>query len=127
MIPTYGAASFISFSLNPRAKIEVKNSLNIQTNMVNIEIKVKNLIKIDTVKIDLYRDLINEGIKTWVKAPSANILRNRFGNLNATKKISEYMLAPKVEAIKRSRIKPKILETSIPKLFVKNFLIKCKI
>ncbi len=47
----------------------------------------------------------------------------RLGSLNATKKISLYMLAPRTDAVKRSLMKPKIRDTSMPMLFVKKFLI----
>jgi hypothetical protein len=54
-----------------------------------------------------------------VKAPSANILLNKFGSLKATKNISEYIFAPKIEAVSKSLINPNILDTNIPELFVK--------
>ena len=58
------------------------------------------------------------GIKTWVKAPSAKIRRNRFGSLKAMKNISLYMFAPRTDAVSKSLINPKILENKIPKLLV---------
>jgi hypothetical protein len=73
--------------------------------------------------MDLFFEFINAGIKVCVKAPSAKIRLKRLGSLNATKKMSLYMLAPRTEAVKRSRIKPKMRETSIPILLVKKFLI----
>lgn len=69
----------------------------------------------------MFLDFINAGIKLCINAPSANMRLKRFGSLKATKKISLYMLAPKVEAVKRSLIKPNMREISIPILFVKKF------
>ena len=45
-----------------------------------------------------------------MKAPSAEILLNKFGILNATKKASVAIPAPKVVAIILSLKKPRILE-----------------
>ena len=70
------------------------------------------------LKLTLWLFLAYEGINTCVNAPSANILLNKFGSLNATKNISLYIFAPRIEAVKRSLKKPKILETKIPALFV---------
>ena len=56
-----------------------------------------------------------EGIKLWVKDPSAKIRRKRLGNLNAIKKISLHILAPKTEVIKMSRARPLIREIRMPK------------
>lgn len=67
------------------------------------------------------------GIKAWVNAPSAKILLNKLGILKAIKKISEKILAPKIEAIKTSLKKPNILETKIPLLLVKIDLINTDI
>lgn len=70
------------------------------------------------LKIPFLLAPIKEGKKLCVKAPSEKILRNKFGNLKAIKKISLYIPAPSTEAIDKSLIKPKILEQSIPLLFV---------
>ena len=40
------------------------------------------------------------------------------GNLNATKNISLYIFAPRIEAVNRSLKNPRILDTKIPALFV---------
>lgn len=85
--------------------------------------KSKKRLKIVKVKSDLWVALMKLGIKLWVNAPSAKILRKRFGNLKATKKISLYTFAPKMEAVSVSLIKPKILDTKVPTLLVKNDLI----
>jgi hypothetical protein len=65
---------------------------------------------------------VNDGKKLCVKAPSAKIRLNRLGNLKATKNISEYIFAPRIEALNKSRIKPKILELNIPRIFIIIFL-----
>jgi len=80
-----------------------------------IERKTKNIF---AEKTALCVVLANAGIKTCVKAPSANIRRKRFGSLNAMKNISLYMFAPSADAVKRSRINPKTLDNKIPKLLV---------
>ena len=85
----------------------------------NIERKT---IKIFAENIPLCLLLANAGIKTCVKAPSAKILRKRFGSLNATKKISLYIFAPSADAVNKSLKNPKILEINIPKLFVNTAL-----
>ncbi len=64
-------------------------------------------------------DTMNVGMKLCTNAPSAKIRRNRLGSLNATKKISEKILAPRIDAIRRSRTKPKIRDVKIPALVVK--------
>ena len=53
------------------------------------------------------------GTNAEVKAPSANRLRNKLGSLNATKKASAIMPAPKKLAKIMSRIKPVILLTIV--------------
>jgi len=49
-------------------------------------------------------------------------LLQRFGSLKATKKISLKIEAPRVDAIKRSRISPRIRERKIPAEVVKKAL-----
>ena len=55
----------------------------------------------------------NSGTKALVKAPSANRLRNKLGNLNATTKASETAPAPKKLANTISRKKPVIRLTNV--------------
>ena len=43
---------------------------------------------------------------------------NKLGNLKATKNISEYIFAPRIEALNKSRINPRILELKIPKKLI---------
>lgn len=81
-----------------------------------IEEKTSNIFILKTA-LCLLR--VNAGIKTWVKAPSAKILRKRFGSLKAMKNISLYMFAPRADAVKRSLKNPNIREMRIPKLLVK--------
>lgn len=123
MIATKGEANSIVASSNPKAIILAKKELKSVTIIDKKSKKSKNLLKIVKVKRDLWVALIKLGIKLCVNAPSAKILRKRFGSLKATKKISLYTLAPKMEAVKVSRRKPKILDTKVPTLFVKNDLI----
>ena len=75
-------------------------------------------LKIENANEGLYFAFAKEGRKLCVKAPSANILLNKFGSLNATKKISEYIFAPRIEALNKSRMNPKILELKIPIKFI---------
>ena len=58
------------------------------------------------------------GIKAAVKAPSANILLKKFGNLKATKKTSAISPAPTIVAINMSLINPSILLTNVNELTV---------
>ena len=83
---------------------------------------MRNFVKILYVKIDLFADLVKEGIKLWVNAPSAKILLKRFGSLKATKNISLYIFAPSMDALSKSLKRPNIREVSMPRLFVKKFL-----
>jgi len=64
-------------------------------------------------------------MKLWVKEPSAKILRKRFGNLKAIKKMSLHIPAPKTEVIMMSRKRPVIREINIPKELEKIDLNMC--
>jgi hypothetical protein len=72
------------------------------------------------------------GIKAWVNAPSAEILLNKFGILNATKKASVATPTPKVAAIILSLKKPRILDkvvipltlASVLDIFIKDYSIR---
>lgn len=79
---------------------------------------IKNLINMDRAKYDLCLELVKVGKKLWVKAPSAKILLKRLGSLKATKNISLYIFAPRIDAVSKSLINPKILDISMPKLLV---------
>jgi hypothetical protein len=85
---------------------------------LKISIITKNLIKIKKVNLAFSLVLARLGRKLCVKAPSAKIRLKRFGNLKATKKISEYILAPRIEALNKSLINPSILELNIPKKLI---------
>ena len=89
-----------------------------ETIIENSTKKRTNLKKILLEKMPLSFEVVNDGKKLCVKAPSAKILLKRLGSLNATIKISVQIFAPKMEACNMSRIKPKILEKRVPKLFV---------
>ena len=58
------------------------------------------------------------GTKETFKVPSANKLRNKFGNRNATKKASDSIVAPKYLAINTSRINPIIRLSMVKPLTV---------
>ncbi len=59
------------------------------------------------------------GTKAELKAPSAKILRKKFGRRKAAKKASEIMLTPINLAINISLIKPKILDNEMTNEIVK--------
>lgn len=118
---TRGVAKFIISSSKPNAKAFVKTGANNITVRLKISIKPVNLSKISTLKRSFLFVDTKFGKKACVKAPSAKSLLKRFGSLKATKKISLHMLAPRMDAVSISLINPKILETKIPKLFVKKF------
>jgi hypothetical protein len=91
---------------------------------LKISIIIKNLKNIRKANLAFSFDLAKVGKKLCVKAPSAKIRLKRFGNLKATKKMSEYILAPKMEALNKSLINPSILELNIPKkLIIIDFII----
>ncbi|ACM92225.1 hypothetical protein NAMH_0948 [Nautilia profundicola AmH] len=110
-----GEASFFASSLKPDANILVTRLEKRVTNSEKISIIINNFLKTSHVKRGLYFAFAKLGRKLCAKAPSANIRLKRFGNLNATKKISEYILAPRTEALNKSRMNPRILELKIPK------------
>ena len=88
-IANSGAAKLIVSSLNPIAKAFAKRCENIVTIKDKTIKKAKICKNIIDENLILYFDFAYEGIKACVKAPSAKILRNKFGNLNAIKNISE--------------------------------------
>jgi hypothetical protein len=56
------------------------------------------------------------GTKAWEKAPSANSLLSRLGSLKATLNASVHSEAPKLLAIKVSRINPVMRESMVKEL-----------
>jgi len=82
-------------------------------------ITLKSLVNTTTLKSGFLELTAYEGIKDWLKAPSAKIFRNRFGILKAIKKISLNTEAPSTLAVSISLTNPRTLEVSIPVLFVK--------
>lgn len=113
-----GDAILFCISLNPEAKILVTKLENRVTNIDKISIIINNFLKTKYAKRGLYFSFAKFGKKLWVNAPSAKIRLKRFGNLNATKNISEYILAPSIEALNKSLINPSILELNIPKKLI---------
>jgi hypothetical protein len=116
---TKGDANSTVLSSKPTAIACVARAGKRLTNRVIISIIERKIIKIFAEKTDLCLEFAYAGIKTCVKAPSANIRRKRLGNLKATKNISLYMFAPRADAVSKSLKNPKILEINIPKLLVK--------
>ena len=109
------------------ASKRVKNGAKKLTNSVKNVMKRVNFINTEAAKTPFLRAFTKPGKNACVNAPSPNKRRNKFGSLNATKKISLQSEAPRALAVNKSRIKPKIRENKIPKLFVKKcFIIKSR-
>ena len=110
-----GVISFVSSSGNMETNIEKSMSISMKRK------------KIAVAKTPFCFEEINDGIKAWVNAPSAKILLNKLGSLNATRKISVHIEAPSADAVKTSRPRPVTREKRIPKLFENidfNFMLK---
>jgi hypothetical protein len=116
---TNGDANSMVFASKPTAMAFVKIDGTIFTSKLIRSITDIKTKKMCMEKTALCFALAKAGIKTCVKAPSANIRRKRFGSLNAIKNISLYTPAPKTDAVSKSLKNPKILENKIPKLLVK--------
>ncbi len=56
------------------------------------------------------------GTKAWEKAPSANSLRSKLGSRKATLKASVHSEAPKLRAIRVSRINPVMRDSMVKEL-----------
>jgi len=82
--------------LKPGAKSAVIWYEKIFTIIDKTIIKDNKAIKTLALNMVLYLAEIKDGMKLWLNAPSANILLNRFGSLNATAKISLYTFAPQM-------------------------------
>ena len=117
-----GFASSIFSCENPLARALVTSPLNCHTKRLRSKIMLKKIPKTKTLNAPYLRAWIKYVKKHFTKAPSAKIRRQRLGNLNATKKISLSIPAPKNDAIHKSRTKPKTREHKVPMLFVKNAL-----
>ena len=116
---TNGAASSIVCLSNPTAIACVARDGSKFTRRVRKKIIDKNTIKIFAENTPLCWVFAKAGINTCVKAPSAKILRKRFGSLKAIKNMSLYMFAPRTDAVNKSLKNPRIRDIKIPKLFVK--------
>lgn len=105
-------ATLSGFSAKPGAKILTTVGMPSSNKMVKImRKKVNKDIALAANSTDLSRPEATSfdeksGTKADVKAPSANRLRNKLGNLNDTKKASETVPAPKKVAMTISRKKP---------------------
>jgi len=119
LIATKGEAISTVLSSKPTAIACVARAGRRFTKRVVMSMIERKIIKIFAEKTELCLEFEYAGIKTCVNAPSAKKRRNRYGSLNATKKMSLYMFAPSADAVSKSLKNPKILETKIPKLLVK--------
>jgi hypothetical protein len=117
-----GEASFFASSLNPEASISVIILEKRVTNSDKISIIINIFLKTSHAKRGLFFAFAKLGRKLWAKAPSANIRLKRLGNLKATKNISEYIFAPRIDALNKSLINPVILELKIPRKLTIIFL-----
>ena len=107
-------SKFSGLSENPGAIRRTINGIPnsiIKTNTVNITAKTEMACEANFMALSLpspasFCDTI--GTNADVKAPSAKRLRNKFGNLNATKKASAIMPAPKKRARTISLMNPVI-------------------
>ena len=113
-----GAALAMVSASQPMASNFVINSGKKVTTNEPKMIKSINLKKIAVEKTPLFLEATKEGINACVNAPSAKILRKRFGSLFATKNKSDQKEAPSTEAISTSRANPAIRDISMPKLLV---------
>ena len=113
--------------MKPGARNEITNSVWKKTKKLRAIVMIKKEIKIIEKKIsvsDLDLTLWSKynGIKTLFIAPSANILLNKLGNLNANIKASESAEAPKKLANKTSLNIPVILDRRIFELIFDKLL-----
>ena len=79
---------------NPGAKIQTINGINISNNIVNPSnpaISQENTLR---ANFSSFLESVYIGIKIADNAPSPNKSRNKFGNLNAAKNISDSRPAP---------------------------------
>ena len=113
--------------MKPGARNEITNSVWKKTKKLRAIVMIKKEIKIIEKKIsvsDLDLTLWSKynGIKTLFIAPSANILLNKLGNLNANIKASESAEAPQKLANKTSLNIPVILDRRIFELIFDKLL-----
>ena len=121
LVSSTAISNFNPFSINPGAIIQTKYGVKISTNVIkNNKINIKRLNTSSANffpcrLLDNFAD-VQLGINAALKVPSANNLLKVFGNLNATKKASAKIEAPRKIAIKMSLKYPKILLIRVKKL-----------
>jgi len=107
-------------NLNPGNSANKKSGINICIKIIHtikIYNKNENMLRAKLTASILSSSflifLTNIGTKAELKAPSANILRKKFGNLNAAKNTSERRLTPINFAINTSLMKPRTLDIAV--------------
>ena len=85
--------------------------------IINIYSKNENILRANIMELSFVPlspiFLTNIGIKAELKAPSANILRKKFGNRKAAKNTSDNRPTPINFAMRISLIKPNILDNAV--------------
>ena len=121
LVSSTAISNFNPLSTNPGAIIQTKYGVKISTivtknNKINIKrLNISSANFFPCCLLDNFAD-VQLGINAALNVPSANNLLKVLGNLNATKKASAKMEAPKKIAIKMSLKYPKILLISVKKL-----------
>ena len=112
---------------NPGANPHTTSGINISNNIVipsNTTINQENTLR---AKFSSFLESVYIGINIADNAPSPSKSRNRFGNLNAAKNISDTRPAPRTRAINMSRIKPKMRLIPViaptPKICLPSFIV----
>ena len=113
-------------SANPGAKTQITNGINISNRIVmpsNTIISHENTF---LAKFSSFLESVYIGINIADNAPSPNKSRNKFGNLNAAKNMSDSRPAPKTRAINISRTKPNMrlmpVMAPTPKICLPSFI-----
>ena len=121
LVSSTAISNLTPLSIKPGAIIQTKQGVKISTKVTKnnkINIKRQNISSANFFPfflLDSFED-VQLGINAALKVPSANNLLKVLGNLNATKKASAKMEAPKKIAIKMSLRYPRTLLMSVKKL-----------
>ncbi len=111
----------------PGANTHTTNGIKISNNIVMANKTTINQEKTLRANDSSFLESVYIGINIADSAPSPNKSRNKFGNLNAAKNISDMRPAPKTRAINMSRIKPNILLMPViaptPKICLPSFIV----
>ena len=121
LVNSTAISNFNPVSMNPGAIKQTRQGVKISTNVTknnNIIIKRLNISSANFFPCFLFDNFaaVQLGINAALNVPSANNLLKVLGNLNATKKASAKIEAPKKIAIKMSLRYPKILLIRVKKL-----------